>query len=111
MRKLTKEEADQLVASGEAGFYSVWANPPTLHSVQYVLQIESQYWLVSAEQLRIEKAGIVNLGSLPKQVHNVEMNLPDELIESFRAEMERHQRIDDGSGIPVYHTQKPSDNS
>lgn len=111
LREISKEEADRLIESGEAGFYAVWANPPTPHAVQHVLQIKLQYWLVPIENLKIEKAGIVNLGGLMKQVHTVKMDLPDEISELLKADMERYQKIDVGVGIPAYHTQKLRDNS
>lgn len=104
MREIDKTEAKQLIESGNAGFYAIWANPPILHDTQYVIQSGHRCWLASSKELRIKEEGIVLVRGCPQMLHTVEMDLPDEIGNILQAEMDGCQKIDLGFNIPTYKT-------
>lgn len=56
LNEINRQQAHDLLESGQAGYWSVYANPPTPHPDQVVVVVFGRFYLLPGSEFRITEA-------------------------------------------------------
>jgi len=83
-----------MIVSGEAGYWSPFANPPIEHDETTIVLVQGKFYLVPAEYFHVQALGPCGVGhdGRMKGLHNITINesqLPD-LVALIQQEIARY---------------------
>lgn len=105
MREIPKAEAMGLIQSCQAGWWSLYANPPIPHATQHVVEVGERYFLLEGDEITIEPTNaIIEINGIPKQTHIVKLNC-DAILPLVVEESAKARKLGEAGDVPVIHTQ------
>lgn len=88
--EITEGEARYLVITGQAGYWSLFANPPVEHDSQTVVRVRGRFFLCQESEFSVQAAGPVGvIGGKMKGAHIVKCDDSLDLVAWIKEDMEK----------------------